>query len=304
MYMKRINLIFLIVIAALLLPPPYLYAKDDVGLRSFANPRQITIGDRIKYTVEISASGGTELQLPDLKSNIIGDFEIKDFSSRIRERWFGKKTMYNFYYITAYSAGKKEIPGFEIKYKTKGSKDWVPKKTDVITINVLSVLPKELPPDIKDIRGPVGYFEINWPLIAILLVLFALLIIVIILIRKAAERKPVMLPHETALEELEAARAQLAGTGDIKAYFVGVSDSIRRYIERVFRLKAPEMTSEEFLNSLRDSTALTVPQKELLKGFMNACDLVKFAKYTPTGTETEDLYLTAKNFIEETRGSK
>ena len=70
---------------------------------------------------------------------------------------------------------------------------------------------------------------------------------------------------------------------------------------RVFRLKAPEMPSEEFLNSLRDSTALTMAHKELLRGFMNACDLVKFAKYKPTGEETENVYVTAKNFIDETK---
>ena len=110
---------------------------------------------------------------------------------------------------------------------------------------------------------------------------------------------PVKLPHETALEELEAIRAQYLQGGGVKEFYVGVSDCVRRYIEHAFKLKAPEMTTEEFLGSLKESPALSMDQKDLLKGFMNACDMVKFAKYSPSSMEADSVYVTAKDFIHE-----
>lgn len=117
-------------------------------------------------------------------------------------------------------------------------------------------------------------------------------------------RVPVKLPHETALEELEAIRSSLAQSGDMKEFFVRISDCIRCYIERAFLVKAPEMTTEEFLNSLRASPALTIEQKDLLKDFLKACDLVKFAKYSPSAKESETVFAAAQRFVEETRGTK
>lgn len=279
-------------------------AGDDVALRAYVNRNSITIGDRIKFTIEITASRSTLIQMPAFKDHLIGDFEIKDSANKTLERLFGKKTLRYWYDITAYSAGKKEIPAIDIKYKPASVKDWAVKKTNVLSVDVRSVLPKEFPADIKDVKGPVSFFAINWFLAGALLTGLIVLALLLAAIKRAREKKPIRLPHETALEELETIRSRLINSGDIKEYFVGVSDCIRRYIERSFRLKAPEMTTEEFLNSLRDSTALTAPHKDLLRGFMNACDLVKFARYKPTGKETENVYVTAKNFVEETKEAK
>ncbi|MCX5677489.1 MAG: hypothetical protein NTY76_00040 [Candidatus Omnitrophica bacterium] len=302
--MRNSNFILQLVICVMVLAACVAEAGDDIALRAYINRNQITIGDRIKFTIEITASRGTQIQMPAFKNNIIGVFEIKDSAGKMTGGLFGKKTFHSWYYITAYSVGKKEIPALDIKYKTASAKDWAVKKTGALSVDVRSVLPKEFPADIKDIKGPVSFFEINWFLTGGLLAGLIILITLLVIIKKARETKPLRLPHETALEELEAIRSQLINSGDIKEYFVGVSDCVRRYIERAFNLKAPEMTSEEFLNSLRDSNALTMTHKELLRGFMNACDLVKFAKYKPTGEETEKVYVTAKNFIEETKEVK
>jgi hypothetical protein len=76
---------------------------------------------------------------------------------------------------------------------------------------------------------------------------------------------------------------------------------VRRYIEEVFQLKASEMTTEEFLSSAKDSSRLPPEHKALLKEFLEACDLVKFAKHTPRDAEVEQIFLNAKYFIEETK---
>jgi hypothetical protein len=61
------------------------------------------------------------------------------------------------------------------------------------------------------------------------------------------------------------------------------------------------MTTQEFLDSMKESHALKFEHRDLLKKFLEACDLVKFAKYMPAADEAEGVYLTAKNFVEETK---
>ncbi|MDP3804044.1 MAG: hypothetical protein Q8Q87_00670 [Candidatus Omnitrophota bacterium] len=277
------------------------YAIDDSPrLRASADRKAIFIGDRIRYAIEASYGEAQEVLMPSFKDEKIGDFEIKDFGQIDRSGFFGKHSISNWYSITAYSPGRHAIPQVEVKYRNKNAKDYAILKTPAININVQSVMPKNNPSaDIKDVKGPYGFFEINWRLV--LGITFFLAVLVFFIIKKTRRLPPERLPHETALEELEGARSDFLKGGGVKEFYVGGADCIRRYIERAFTLKAPEMTTEEFLNSLKDAEALVMEQKTLLREFLNACDLVKFAKYAPTRMEIELLYDTAKRFIEETK---
>ncbi len=271
-------------------------------IRAFVDRKTIYIGDRIKYTLKVIPAKNSETEFPKFKDNVLGDFEIKDSEQKERKGVFGKHVLSNFYYITAYSIGRHEIPSIEIRYRQKGSSDWNIVKTDAITVTVESVLPKnKKASDIKDIKGPMSFYEINWILVMSAGGALALTVLSIIIYKKIKRKKPLKLPHERAIDELEAIKAEFARTGDVKEYYVGISDSIRHYIERIFKLKAPEMTTEEFLASLKDSIILSYEQKGLLKEFMEACDLVKFAKYAPAKKEIEGVLVTARNFIEETK---
>ncbi len=292
---------FLAAVLAIVLLAPAAAAKDGTCVRASIDRSSITIGDRIKYAIEITAEKDSEAQLPAFKDGTIGDFEIKDTSGGVKSGWFGKRTLYRWYYITAYETGKKTIPEVEVKYRRDGGKDWLVLKTKPINVTVISVLPKNGAGDIRDIKGPLSFYEIHWILVGGSLVLTLLALAGIRWYIRMKRRRPVRLPHETALEELEAARSLFLKDTDAKEYFAAISDCIRHYIERVFRLKAPEMTTEEFLNSLGVSSALSIGQKELLRDFLNACDLVKFAKYAPSRDEAEKVYTTAKGFVEETK---
>src|SRR5215467_11730074 len=70
---------------ALLLPCCAAFADDKspapeapLVVRASANPDHVTIGDPIRYTVEISAAPDTEVIIPVL-SGQLGDFTISDF---------------------------------------------------------------------------------------------------------------------------------------------------------------------------------------------------------------------------------
>ncbi len=275
-------------------------AKDGVTVRALVDRKAALTGDRIKYTITVTAKKGYEVQFPVFADYKIGYFEIKDSASATKKGLFGSRTFSNPYFISAYSPGKYIIPEIEIKYKAKGDKDWSTAKTAAIPVVIENILLQEDGiKDIKDVKGPMSFREINWALIIIAAVAVVVMVLIIYWVRR--KPRPVKLPHETALEELETIKAEYLRAGDVKEYYSSASDCIRRYIERVFRLKAPEMTTEEFLNSLKDSSGLSLEHKDLLKGFLSASDLVKFAKYAPAREEIEAVFITAKKFVEETK---
>jgi hypothetical protein len=88
--------------------------------------------------------------------------------------------------------------------------------------------------------------------------------------------------------------------GQPKEFCILVSDTLRGYLEERFDFHAPERTTEEFLNELRDTSLLTRDQKESLVEFLNRCDLVKFARYEPGEPELRDLHAAAVRLVEET----
>lgn len=275
-------------------PPPAVTVATD--------RHSATIGDRVRYAISVRLSAGDEVLFPSFPDRKVGIFEIKDSGVITKNGWFGRKTVTGWYTIVAYVTGKVSVPAAEISYKRRGAADWQREQVPGVDLTIQSVLPKDRQvDDIRNIKKPLAYFEVNWPAVIASSALFLAFVGLGCYLRYRATRKPVKLPHETALEEIEAIKAFLAQTGDIKEVFVRISDCIRSYIERSFAVKAPEMTTEEFLNSVKVSSALTMDQKDLLKVFLHACDLVKFAKHQPSAAEIDMFITAAQRFVEETR---
>jgi len=163
---------------------------------------------------------------------------------------------------------------------------------------------------IRDIKPPLN-FQANYMLLIIILaivVISLLIFLVIYILKKRAgskKRREIMLPkkaHEIAYEALRLLKSRdLPASGHVKEYYFEISKIARAYVENRFSLKAPEMTTEEFLYSLKDSSILTLRQKDIVKEFLNQCDLVKFAKYGPSADEIEASFDTVKKLVDETR---
>lgn len=159
---------------------------------------------------------------------------------------------------------------------------------------------------IRDIKPPI-YFKANYFFLFLTggLIIVAALILTIKFFSKkegaeAASAK--MAPYEIAYQALERLKAKnLTAAGKIKEYYFELSYIVRTYIENSFGIRSPEMTTEEFLLSLRNSDTLTGVHKNLLKEFLSLCDIVKFAKYSPTQKESDEAFVSARKFIEETK---
>jgi hypothetical protein len=109
------------------------------------------------------------------------------------------------------------------------------------------------------------------------------------------------LPHELALERLEAARA-LMNEGQVREYAFAVSEAVRLYIEQRFGEKARRRTTEEFINDLLKQTGTPLAEhRALLEDFLMHCDLPKFARWQLSTAEMESMHESARAFITNTR---
>lgn len=162
--------------------------------------------------------------------------------------------------------------------------------------------------DIRDVKAPINLPDFWW-ILWFLLGLIAVSVCVYFLLRyKKFSQAPVkpLAPElsawEKAYQQLEALRQEkLLEHGLFKEFCTRVSDIARYYMENRFDIHAPHMTTEEFLYYLGISGHLNDSQKTALKEFLNSCDMVKFAKYAPTITETQKNFDCARKLIDETK---
>ncbi len=109
-------------------------------------------------------------------------------------------------------------------------------------------------------------------------------------------------PGSWALAELERIESLAceAGQGQPERYPALLSEVIRAYLEKRFQLRAPRQTTPEFLHDIKDSSLLNSGHRELLKDFLERCDLAKFAHIQFSLEECRALTQSARKFVEET----
>jgi hypothetical protein len=176
--------------------------------------------------------------------------------------------------------------------------------TNQLSSNLTDSAEIELGDDILGINGPVdipsGWEWLWWTLGILALAALVFYLTKKFLGRVKVVRAPVVPripPHTVARRKLSEAMRWI---GDPYRFCTAVSDALREYLERQFDLHSPERTTDEFLDELRHDESLNRTQKDLVAGFLNECDLVKFAKENPTQDQLEKLHRTALSLVEET----
>ena len=179
-----------------------------------------------------------------------------------------------------------------------------------ICVEVTSVADEgDLFSGIRDIKNPVEIIDVAkksiwfWPKIFLILIILIALIIYFIKKRRKQKEAPIQkLPaHEIAYDALEKLyNKKLVEAGLIKEYYFEISNILRHYIEDRFALRAPERTTEEFLHELNYSNSLTTEHQELLKKFLEECDMVKFANFAADEKDAKKVHDVTVEFIEET----
>ena len=163
---------------------------------------------------------------------------------------------------------------------------------------------KETPPDIVDdftLVSPPDPYAWVWPAAIALAVLLVIGLIVWRMYRKRnlPFQAPVEPPEVTARDGLAASR-RLLEPGLYQEFVVEVSRVLRIYIEDRFTLRAPHLSTEEFLYEAERSERLTPDWQQALGDFLFQCDRVKFALANTEQPRMEALYDTAERFIAQT----
>jgi hypothetical protein len=103
------------------------------------------------------------------------------------------------------------------------------------------------------------------------------------------------------IAELDAIPAEeLISAGEIKILYTLVSDVVRRYIARRYRINALELTLAE-LALLFGYARVPQAQSNALHSFLARCDLVKFARFVPPENEINVLIPEAKKLVGQAR---
>jgi hypothetical protein len=171
-----------------------------------------------------------------------------------------------------------------------------------VTTEVASADLKQL----HDVRGPIKLPEPppwpRWPLGVGLAVLVAGVMLGIWRVRRRVQPEtPPLSPQAWAVRELERLEAlNLPEQGEINRYHTLLSDVLRRFLELRFQLHAPRQTTAEFLKAAETSLQLSPAQQELLREFLQRCDLAKFARAAASPEECRTAAELARTFISET----
>jgi hypothetical protein len=246
----------------------------------------ITVGDRITMTVTIHHPPGAVITWPDPLS--FTPFEVLDARVLPTAVHQGAPSTPTVITMTAFELGELEIPPLDVLVRaTDGSVQTL--ATDRFGVEVLSVGADESG-DIRGIQGPRGIPLGLWRMAMWALALLAVAGLAYALyarVRRSGHHAvaipgpPPRPPHEIALEALARLEASpMLEHGQVKEYHIEVSDILRRYVEGRFGVPALEMTTTEVLAGLervRVEPSLTSG----LRGFLEQCDLVKFAKVRP-----------------------
>lgn len=282
-------------------------APPPVTVRAWYAPERLTVGDRFRYFIEVSAAPGVEVVLAQ-PTEKLGDFDILDFGTEKPAAREGRTILVRWYEVVGWSPGHHLVRSPPVQYRTQSGAALETAAADDLGIEVTSVLgDADASADIRDL-APIEPFPRDWrPLLllgaAVLAVLGAIAALVWWRRRRTRPGRtaPPEPAHVVARRALEALRARaLPQAGAWKAFYSALSDVVRAYLEHRFGLRAPEMTTEEFLQVATRGGRLDRAHRQLLADFLVECDLVKFARHVPTLADCDRAFAAASRFVDET----
>ena len=273
-------------------------------------PAKPTLSDPIYARLEVTAPAGITIDAPFQQAGDqkLGRFDVVGFT---REDHAG--IVAQTYTLNAPGSGRQRIPPLRLEMlDTRPGSGSAGKKTEILTEEVaLEIAPIKTEQVDAPLRAPVGELPItvgglSW--LAILGIVSGLAIVASgsILVARAWKAKRRIAMQRSAYDEAVARLRELQTRGapasaDADRWFVELSAIVRQYLEGRYEIRAPELTTEEFLQTVAAGGALKGEHRDLLAGFLERCDRVKFAGYRPDEAESLVTLESARGFIEDTR---
>ena len=283
-------------------------------LRQLQPRDSILIADQLEYGFQLdSLPEGTAIALPDFGQvsndtlTLVRGWQL-DTTARLQVRRPGRKERAQLYnirgsiVIAPFEEGTYHLPDIPV---LRGG-------TDTLLFEGLDMEVKTMPVDtatfqIHDIKGQMGYpltFKEVLPYLAGVLLLAGLIFLSVRLLRRRkgeAAGAPKDPAYIVALRELEKWRGEKHWAPERqKAFYSGITDAVKTYIEDRFGVDAPEMTTAELFAALADAPDLPDELRRDLQEVFECADYVKFAKHTASDEENARAIPTAVRFVTST----
>jgi len=159
---------------------------------------------------------------------------------------------------------------------------------------------------LRDIHPPMPLPEEQHPLALAAGGGFFLLLLALLFWFFRLRKRKAVFPRagETALAELQRLR-NLMNPEQALVYAQELSNVLRRYIEKRFRIRASRKTTREFFADLIENPArmdqFLEEHGESLRSCLDRCDMAKFARYTPDMRSMETMESAVQDFVTATR---
>jgi hypothetical protein len=269
--------------------------------------RQISIGDQARLFLEVTHSPKAEnLQWPVVPDSF-GAIEVVE-RGKIDTVPAGDRITYRQRIaITGFDSGLFKIPPFQLGVMPVNGTPYL-LTTDSFELMVQSVA-VDTTQGFKPIKNIIyvkgSWLDYIWYIVGGWILLGLLLFVLFKVLKKPKATPAPPPPAESLtdktmrlLAELDA--QQVWQKGQIKEYYIQLSEIVRGYIEQRFSTPALELTTDELLYKAQLHRELQ-PYQTLLATILQTADLAKFAKWQPQPQEHFDAMENAKSFVATSR---
>lgn len=280
---------------------------QDVHVEVRLEPPVVPFHVQPTFTVIVEAPAGTEnVELPNMVERFGGlsVYGSPEFSKQNLPNDRVRTT--EIYVLDPIRVGEYPIAPVEVKW---GDGESVTVPAPALRVRALTE-EEELAAEIfddkmasPDVRTEtlVSRWEL-WLAVGMGLALVATLLTYFLIKRpKKIKLAPQKKPWEIAYERLRTLdQRHYPEAGNFVPYYIDLSAIVRYYIEDRFQLRAPELTTPEFLTEMGEAGVLSDEHQKLMAQFLRHCDRVKFARYTPSVSEMEECFTDMLRFVDET----
>ena len=279
-------------------------SRDGVGITIDAEPRAVDLARDFYVTVTLSTPSGVTAELPDLRDRFQGFRVAENFAEKPVTDKDGRTTTVSRWRLEPDPLARRyRLAPFAVQsgngsFATSPVLFDSPAAREAATGEIEVDPTRDLPP-------------FSWKLVGICAVALAGLLLVLALLYfifrkiRLAVRVHRMSPLERALYELDKLlKKGLPGRGFYKDFYVELTMVVRRYIERRYGVRAPNLTTDEFLRAAGADPAFPQTSIAELKAFLESADLVKFAGLEATPEMADGATGKARNYLTVDSGRK
>ncbi len=286
-------------------PPPELPAGQEFSVSAAMSTNRIRIGDIVDVTLAVLHRDGAAIGFPNPARG--KDVVVRDAKTETEAFPNGLRRTTQKLRLTSLSVTN-HIVGENAVLLISTPQGVATNPYPFLSLEVVSSLApgeQEIRPA-KDglARWPAPPSRRLWIALAILAGLAAAFLAlrkVLTTPRTFLHMPPTVPPHEIALNALADLRAKgWIEALQIEPFYVALSAIVRRYLEGRFGLRAPERTTEEFIRDALTSRKLSDAHRDLVAGFLEQSDLVKFARHAPGRPDMQNALDSAERLVRET----